>query len=431
MWSLLLNLFLLLNSDSNFVTSNYILNSKAVTWTAAQNICDVPSVGKIMHTTNKAYTNLPENFTAWTSSTSSTSDWTSFHGCLDVTVKNVSIKGIETKLNEYFPNSPNATTFKSVFECAYFCTGKGDIFTFVRQICKCIYQSELKLDLVMQPVCIVQKITNWDNVEDVYSMSHSSLPIFKFETGFLNMSKQKDGSKRHKHHCLARSINETLTDSDCRSKKNYYCVSGANGNGVWSYAINICLFKNSSLSNDRRDNQDYWLGYFMYEEYEEDEQCVAIQRNNISASLTKTFRPCSEHLSVLCNDEQNSVETITPVFANTNTTNLQRHDETNGEMIIVNVVLFGLCVFIITLIIFRKRLSAKVCQTAGKKFRRNKSIENKKVQKNRNSDADNEHGNRAVRDSYNDPWELRHNIVQQDELNQQDIIDVSIEETET
>lgn len=80
---------------------------------------------------------------------------------------------------------------------------------------------------------------------------------------------------------------------------------------------------------------------------------------------------------------------------------------------------------------FRKRLSAKVCQTAGKKFRRNKSIENKKVQKDRNSDADNENGNRAVRDSYNDPWELRHNIVQQDELNQQDIIDVSIEETET
>lgn len=80
---------------------------------------------------------------------------------------------------------------------------------------------------------------------------------------------------------------------------------------------------------------------------------------------------------------------------------------------------------------FRKRLSAKVCQTAGKKFRRNKSIENKKVQKDRNSDADNENGNRAVRGSYNDPWELRHNIVQQDELNQQDIIDVSIEETET
>lgn len=80
---------------------------------------------------------------------------------------------------------------------------------------------------------------------------------------------------------------------------------------------------------------------------------------------------------------------------------------------------------------FRKRLSAKVCQTTGKKFRRNKSIENKKVHKNSNGDADNENENRAVRDSYSDPWELRHNIVQQDELNQQDIIDVSIEETET
>ncbi|CAG2185530.1 unnamed protein product [Mytilus edulis] len=293
-----------------------VLDIEEASWAAAKNTCNVPSVGEILYATNRAYTKLPEKFTAWTSSTGRTSDWTSFHGCLDVTVNNVPIEGLKPKLNEYFPYSPNATTFKSVFVCAYFCTGKTDVFTFVRHICKCIYQNELKLDLVMQPVCITPNFKNRDNVDGVYSISHSSLPIFKFETGFRKMSKQKDGTERYKHHCLARSINETLTDSDCRSTKNYYCVGGANGNGIWSYAINKCLDKNALLSIDRSDYQDYWLSYFMYEEYEEDEQCVAIQRNNISVSLTKKFRPCSEHLPVLCNDEQNSVKTSTPVFGN-------------------------------------------------------------------------------------------------------------------
>ncbi|VDI42884.1 Hypothetical predicted protein [Mytilus galloprovincialis] len=70
-----------------------------------------------------------------------------------------------------------------------------------------------------------------------------------------------------------------------------------------------------------------WLGYFMYEEDEGDEQCVAIQRNNISLSLTKKFRPCSEHLPVLCNDEQNTDRSIGTI--STNTSYNQKPDENN------------------------------------------------------------------------------------------------------
>ncbi|CAC5387921.1 unnamed protein product [Mytilus coruscus] len=308
------------------------------------------------------------------------------------------------------------------------------------------------------------------------------------------MSIQKGDTERRKHHCLGRNINGTLTTNDCRSQKMNYCVDGANGYERWSTAINICLFKNESLSNDRSDYQDNWLGYFMYEERvmfmlfscldKENEQCVAILRKDISLSLTNQFKPCSEHLSVLCNEEHNSdvlhieigsdgrgsgtnksptpcqfcggVHTSTPVFVNygsqfskgstesifdrslepvsTNSSNVQRpgkKNDTFGKMVIVNVVLFGLCVLIVTMIILRKRLTVQVCQRAGQKFRRNTINKKSMVQKDRNSDIDNGNENRAVHDNYNDPWELRHNIVQLGELNQQDIIDIQMEETET
>lgn len=77
---------------------------------------------------------------------------------------------------------------------------------------------------------------------------------------------------------------------------------------------------------------------------------------------------------------------------------------------------------------FRKHFNIQVCKTTTKKCQRNNT--------NKTEDEMSEGtvpGNerKADRDSYNDPWELRHNIVHMDELYQQEIIDNQMEETET
>ncbi|CAG2219764.1 unnamed protein product [Mytilus edulis] len=78
MWRSAFKIILILNND--LVSANYVINnSSSVTWTDAQKLCNVPSVGDIMFK-ERGYTELPKTIIAWTSSLSSTSDWTFFHG---------------------------------------------------------------------------------------------------------------------------------------------------------------------------------------------------------------------------------------------------------------------------------------------------------------------------------------------------------------
>ncbi|VDI42882.1 Hypothetical predicted protein [Mytilus galloprovincialis] len=98
-----------------------------VTWEDAQHICNVPSSGDIMYTRNQlGFAESTKSFTAWTSSMKRTSDWTTFYGCLDVSVRS----DIKTTLNKYFGNSSRAIDSRSVFKCAYFCTTKAEFFTY-------------------------------------------------------------------------------------------------------------------------------------------------------------------------------------------------------------------------------------------------------------------------------------------------------------
>lgn len=77
---------------------------------------------------------------------------------------------------------------------------------------------------------------------------------------------------------------------------------------------------------------------------------------------------------------------------------------------------------------FRKCLTVQVCQTTSENIRRNNINIHQMVQNYGNCDTENGNEHRAVHDGYSDPWEIRHNIVQQGELQQQNTI---MEETET
>ncbi|CAC5391488.1 unnamed protein product [Mytilus coruscus] len=126
MWRLALMTISLLKTD--VATANFYFNTHRVTWTDAQKTCKVPSVDDIMYTKNHyESTELPKNFTAWTSSMNRTSDWATFYGCLDVSVPSTDIK---ITLNHYFENSLRAIDSRSVFKCAYFCTTQSDFFTY-------------------------------------------------------------------------------------------------------------------------------------------------------------------------------------------------------------------------------------------------------------------------------------------------------------
>lgn len=71
----------------------------------------------------------------------------------------------------------------------------------------------------------------------------------------------------------------------------------------------------------------------------------------------------------------------------------------------------------------------QVCQTENQKSRSNAIHKKPMAHRDRNSVRDNEDKSRAAH--YNESWELRHNIVHLGQLNQQDIITVQLEETET
>ncbi|XP_052068513.1 uncharacterized protein LOC127707786 [Mytilus californianus] len=203
-----------------------------------------------------------------------------------------------------------------------------------------------------------------------------------------------------------------------------------------------------------RNYSDYWLGYFKYEEEKANEQCVAILRTDISRSLTFEYRSCSDHLPVLCFDESYPSNIITPVLRNRGSefsesstkSNFQRTTRPTlanisdvkrpvvGEIVVVNVVLFGLCSLFAVLIIFRKRLALQVCQTANQKLRRNNINTKPVVQTDGTSEKNKgirQHENNTDHDNYVEPWELRQNIVHMGELYQQDIINLQTEETET
>ncbi|VDI82291.1 Hypothetical predicted protein [Mytilus galloprovincialis] len=91
-----------------------------------------------------------------------------------------------------------------------------------RQVCKCIHENEIKSRIVEMPKCIYWDPSKMENVDDVFSISRRSIPIFKFK----------------------------------RDKGN--------------------------------------------------EQCVSIRKNSTSMSLNYQFRLCSDHLPVLCEDENDS-----------------------------------------------------------------------------------------------------------------------------
>ncbi|XP_071131751.1 uncharacterized protein [Mytilus edulis] len=263
MWWLALTIITLLNDY--LVYAKFFLNSSKVTWIDAQQLCNVPFVGDIMYT-QRDFSELPETFTAWTSSRNLTSDWTSFYGCLDVPVKMVSIKDTKQTLNQYFPDSVPAVESNTVFKCAYFCTAKSDVFTFFNNICKCIYKTELKSQLVQIPVCIFFDSTKMENVDDAYSLSRRSLPIFKFETDLRNKMIQNGEGIPHKHHCLAKT-NGSFTTNDCNSTKKFTCdgPGGFHGFGTWTTAIYNCIV-NGSFLKKKSDKSDHWLRYFKYEE---------------------------------------------------------------------------------------------------------------------------------------------------------------------
>lgn len=285
-----------------------------VTWKDAQAICNVSSVNDIMHT-ERAYTELPTNFTAWTSSFIRTSDWAYFYGCLDVSVNMVS-NDTKGKLNQYFPNSTNATESESVFKCAYLCSRNGDLFTFFRRFCKCIHQNELKSGIVERPMCMSTDVRNAQIIDRVYLMSHSSLPIFKFETEFWSKGIQKNGTEGIKYNCLTKRQDGTFISINCSSNNIIYCADGHRAYGTWSYAINLCLLRNESLLKEQNNSSHYWLGYFMYKEDESNQRCALILRNDITQSPIYQFRLCSDHLHVLCMDETDSSLISTQILIN-------------------------------------------------------------------------------------------------------------------
>ncbi|CAC5398605.1 unnamed protein product [Mytilus coruscus] len=136
-----------------------------VSWKEAQTTCSVPSVGDIVYTYKK-YSELPTAFFGM-----------DVFGCLDVNQKD--IQTTKTTLNQYFRKSIEATEVNSIFESAYICTTRADYFTFMNYICKCIHEYEIKSDLEESPVCFIPDSTK--DIDAVYSLSHSALPIFKFK----------------------------------------------------------------------------------------------------------------------------------------------------------------------------------------------------------------------------------------------------------
>ncbi|XP_052067826.1 uncharacterized protein LOC127707382 [Mytilus californianus] len=199
-------------------------------------------------------------------------------------------------------------------------------------------------------------------------MSHSSLPIFKFETEFRYKSIQKDNKDARNHHCLAIK-NGIFTTADCSLKMTAVCTGGDSRFGTWIFTIHSCLLKNESVSNNQSAFRETWLGYFMYEEDKANQRCAAILRNNFTQSLTYQLRNCSDHLAVLCKDENNISPFSTSTTLNngslfssnstntsTNIFNVQdpgKKNQTLGEIVIVNVVLFCLIILFVVMIILR------------------------------------------------------------------------------
>ncbi|XP_076075843.1 uncharacterized protein LOC143046570 [Mytilus galloprovincialis] len=289
-------------------------------------------------------------------------------------------------------------------------------------------------------------------VDEVYSSSRLSLPIFKFETDLWAKIVQKEDGERDKHQCLAKT-NGTFTTNNCNSKKSFVCKGGLYGFGTWSNAIYNCTVTGSLLKKEN-DDSDHWLKYFKYKEEKANEQCVAIVRTNNSRSLTYEYRSCSERLPVLCVNQSYSSHINTPELRNqgrefpaspteldfertiwptlTNMSDVER--PVVEKIVVVNVVLFGLCSLFVVLIIFRKRLALQVCPKANQKLRRNNINTKPVVQRDGNNETNKEkcqNENNMDRDNYVEPWEMRQNIVHMDEPCSQDSIDVETEETET
>ncbi|VDI11388.1 Hypothetical predicted protein [Mytilus galloprovincialis] len=281
-----------------------------------------------------------------------------------------------------------------------------------KDICKCIHEvvtNDAKSDLKKSPVCLKQDSTN--SIDDVYSNWHSALPIFKFDTAIFGVS------------------------------------------GNWNHAINSCLLREETLSKDHDKIQNGWLDYFLYTEVKSNHRCIAITRKDGIKPLTYQYRSCSDQLPTLCKINNNSgncnikygsvchadsTESLKPTSANVSDVQGSGEMSTDNknieEIVVVNVVLFGACMYCILLINLRKRFNLHLCQRASQQSRRTTIKRHPIELTNRNStenDTAPPHENNVVRDSYTDPWELRHNIVHMDELYQQDIIDVQTEETET
>ncbi|CAC5419083.1 unnamed protein product [Mytilus coruscus] len=459
MWRLV---FIILLFKTFSATANYIFNTSRVTWEEGQKFCNVPSKGDIMYM-KRDYTNLPEIFTAWTSSKIHTSYWTFFHGCLDVAVKMVTIDKIKKTLNQYFPNTTQAIKSESVFKCAYFCTGHSDYFTFFKNVCKCIHQYELTSQLVKIPLCYWwDSNEKEDDVDKVFLISRETLPIFKFKTDFRTKIIQNGGREPHKHHCLA-NRNGTLEIYYCKSEKNFSCEGGYIGYGTWTTAIYKCLLNNQSLLEDKSDLMEYWLRYFRFEDDHGIEKCVAVERKNMSRTLIYQFRPCSDLVLVLCKDERESSHIITPLIGNdgsrfsgestesifdrtmkpssTNSTDhVQRPGINNGICVMKIKTICKILEYnskrkhIAVQLFSRKKTRRVACQTVNKKFSRNIMKKNRmdttSCTRQRNKGTlQNE--NEAVPAIYNEPWELRRNIVHMGELHLQDVINVQTEETET
>ncbi|CAG2215084.1 unnamed protein product [Mytilus edulis] len=172
------------------------------------------------------------------------------------------------------------------------------------------------------------------------------------------------------------------------------CAGGQSRFGTWSFIINSCLLKNESVSNNQSEFKDIWLGYFMYEEDKANQMCGAILRKDFTQSLTYQMRNCSDRLAVLCIDENNfsPLSTSTALnncslpttldtgslfssnLKNTSTT-IGREEKNNtlGEIVILNLVLFCLILLFVTMIILRKRINLQVCQSAYQKCRSSNS----------------------------------------------------------
>ncbi|CAC5419084.1 unnamed protein product [Mytilus coruscus] len=195
---------------------------------------------------------------------------------------------------------------------------------------------------------------------------------------------------------------------------------------------------------------------------ESNHRCVAIIRKDDIHSLTYQYRNCSDRLPTLCkkgnssrysdtqihvkysrvfpadSTESKFEKSFKPTSANVSdiqgSGEMSTDNKTFEEIVVVNVVLFGVCILVILMIILRKRFNLQLCSRAIQKSRRNTIKRNPFELTDGNNTGNNtvpQNENNLVRDSYTEPWELRHNIVHMDELYQQDIIDVQTEETET